>query len=92
MLSELGKNVEEVRRGDGQVRKDEGQGSDRNRRERDGRGWAVVGMSVRRGVGGGVIPGVVGAVEEILNNLVGGDDIDLIYVVDGGPRGDREDG
>ena len=36
--------------------------------------------------------GVVGAVEEILYNLVGGSDVDLIDVVDGGSRGDREHG
>ena len=47
-------------------------------------------MSVGRGVGGGVVPGVVGAVEEILDNLVGGSDVDLINVVNGGPRGDGE--
>ena len=47
-------------------------------------------MGVGRGVGGRVIPGVVGAIEEILNNLLGGDDVDLVDVVDGGPRGDGE--
>ena len=49
-------------------------------------------MNVGRGVGGGVVPGVVGAIEEVLDNLVGGDDVDLVDVVDGGPRGDREGG
>ena len=44
------------------------------------------------GVGGWVIPGVVGAMEEILNNLLGGDDVHLVDVVDGGPRGDGEGG
>ena len=88
MLSELGKNVEEVGRGDGWIGKDEGWGSDRNRREWDRRGWAAVGLSV----GGRVVPGVVGTVEEILNDLVGGGDVDLINVVDGRPRGDRERG
>ena len=92
MLGELGKDVEEVGRGDRRIGKDEGQGGDRNWREQDGRGRAAVGMSVGRGVGGGVVPGVVGAVEEILNNLVGGGDVDLINVVDGGPRGDGERG
>ena len=47
---------------------------------------------MRRGVGGWVILGVVGVVEEILNNLVGGDDVNLVDVVDGGPRGDGEGG
>ena len=49
-------------------------------------------MDVGRGVGGGVIPGIVGAIEEVLDNLLGGDDVDLVYVVDGGPRGDGEGG
>ena len=88
MLGEFGKDVEEVGRADGWVGKDEGWHGDRDRRERDGQSWAAAG----RGVGGGVVPGVVGAIEEILNNLLGGDDIDLVDVVDGGPRGDREGG
>ena len=49
-------------------------------------------MGVRRGVGGGVVPGVMGAIEEILDNLVGGDDVDLVDIINGGPRGDREGG
>ena len=49
-------------------------------------------MGGGRGVGRRVVPGVVGAIEEVLNNLLGGDDVDLIYVVDGGPRGDGEGG
>ena len=49
-------------------------------------------MGGGRGVGGWIVPGVVGAVEEFLNNLVGGGDVDLIDVVDGGPRGDGEGG
>ena len=44
-------------------------------------------MNVGRGVGGGVVPDIVGTVEEVLDDLLGGDDIDLIYVIDGGPRG-----
>ena len=47
-------------------------------------------MDVGRGVGGGVVPGVVGAIEEVLDNLVGGDDVDLVDVVDGRLRGDGE--
>ena len=47
-------------------------------------------MGVGRGIGGRVVPGIVGAFEEVLNNLLGGDDVDLVYVVDGGPRGDGE--
>ena len=52
----------------------------------------MAGMGGGRGVGGWVIPGVVGAVEEFLDNLVGGGDVDLINVVDGRPRGDGEGG
>ena len=92
MLGELSKNIEEVRQGDRWVGKDEGWGGDRNRRERDGGGRAAAGMGVRRGVGGWVVPGVVGAVEEFLDDLVGGGDVDLISVVDGRPRGDGEGG
>ena len=49
-------------------------------------------MGSGRGVGGWVVPGVVGAIEEILDNLLGGDDVDLLDVVDGGLRGDGEGG
>ena len=88
MLGELRKNVEEVRWGDRRIGKDEGRGGDRNWREWDGWSRAAVGMGVGRGVRGWVVPGVVGAIEEVLNDLLGGDDVDLVYVVDGGPRGD----
>ena len=47
-------------------------------------------MDVGRGVGGGVVPGIVWAIKEILDNLLGGDDVDLVNVIDGGPRGDGE--
>ena len=49
-------------------------------------------MVVGGGVGRGVIPGVVRAIEEILDNLLGGDDVDLVDIVDGRPRGDGEGG
>ena len=52
----------------------------------------MAGMDVGRGVGGGVVPGVVGAIEEILDNLLGSNDVDLVDIVDGGPRGDGEGG
>ena len=51
-----------------------------------------MGMGGGRGVGGRIVPGIVGTVEEVLNHLLGGDDIDLVDVVDGGPRGDGEGG
>ena len=92
MLGEFSKNIEEVGQGDRWIGKDEGRGSDGNWGERDRGGRAAAGMGVGRGVGGWVVPGVVGAVEEVLNNLLGGDDVDLVDVVDGRPRGDGEGG
>jgi hypothetical protein len=38
----------------------------------------------------GVVPGIVGTIEVVLNNLVGGDDVDLIGIVDLRPVGNRE--
>ena len=49
-------------------------------------------MGGGRGIGGWVVPGIAGAIEEVLNNLLGGDDVDLVYIVDGRPRGDGEGG
>ena len=92
MLGELSKNVEEVGRGDGRIGKDERWGGDRNRREQDGGSRAAAGMGGGRGVWRGVVPGVVGAIEEFLDNLLSGNDIDLVDVVDGRPRGDGEGG
>ena len=34
-------------------------------------------MYVRRGVGGGIVPGIAGTVEEVLNHLLGSNDIVL---------------
>ena len=42
--------------------------------------------------GAWVIPGVMGAVEEVLNDLVGGGDVELISVIKLGPRGGRKGG
>ena len=92
MLGELSKNVEEVGRGDGRIGKDEGWRGDRDRGEWDGRGRAAAGMGGGRGVGRGVVPGVARAIKEVLNDLLGGDDVHLVDVVDGGPRGDGEGG
>ena len=39
-----------------------------------------------------IVPSVVGAIEEVLDNLVGGSDVYLIDVVNLQPRGDREGG
>ena len=49
-------------------------------------------MDVGRGVGRRIVPGIVWAIEEVLDNLLGGDDVDLVDIVDGGPRGDGEGG
>jgi hypothetical protein len=76
---DVGEDVEEV----GQV--------DSNR----GQGLGTVGVEV-----GGkmitswaeVVPGVVGTIEVVLDDLVGGGDIDLISVVDLGPVSNRESG
>jgi hypothetical protein len=40
----------------------------------------------------GVIPGVVGTIEVVLDDLVGGSDVDLVSVVNLGPIGNREGG
>ena len=42
--------------------------------------------------GAWVIPGVVGTVEKVLNNLVGGGDVELVSVVKLGPRGGGKGG
>ena len=42
--------------------------------------------------GGGVVPGVVRTVEEVLDDLVGGGDVELVSVVKLGPRGGRAGG
>ena len=40
--------------------------------------------------GAGVVPGVVRTVEEVLDDLVGGGDVELINIVKLGPRGGRK--
>ena len=42
--------------------------------------------------GAGIVPGVVGTVEEVLDNLVGGGDVELISVIKLGPRGGGKGG
>ena len=42
--------------------------------------------------GAGVIPGIVRTVEEVLDNLVGGGDVELINVIKLGPGGGGEGG
>ena len=42
--------------------------------------------------GAWVIPGIVGTIEEVLDDLVGGGDVELISVVKLGPRGGGKSG
>ena len=61
----------------------------------DGRdGGNAVAFTSRAGAveGAGVIPGVVGTVEEVLYHLVGGGDVKLIDVVNLRPRDSGEGG
>ena len=71
-------------------------------------GWGVDAIDGDKGRGGGnavtfasgaraiegawIIPGIVGTVEKVLNNLVGGGDVELVSVVKLGPRGGGEGG
>jgi hypothetical protein len=60
-----------------------------------GQGQGAIGVRARGRVittWAGVIPGVVGTIEVVLDNLVGGSNIDLIGVVDLRPVGNRESG
>ena len=61
--------------------------------ERRGRGNAVTFVSgagaIKRA---GVVPGVVRTVEKVLDDLVGGGDVELINVIKLGPRGSGEGG
>ena len=42
--------------------------------------------------GTGVVPGIVGTVEKVLHDLVGGSDVELVNVVKLGPRGSGKGG
>ena len=61
----------------------------------DGRdGWNAVTFATGAGAveGAWVIPSVVGTVEKVLDNLVGSGDVQLINVVNLGPRDSGEGG
>ena len=59
--------------------------------ERRGRRDAIAFVSRTQAVTrAGVIPGVVGTIEEVLNDLVGSSDIELINVIKLGPEGSGE--
>ena len=83
MGGDVGEDVEEVGRGVDTIDSDEGRG-----------GGNTVMFTSRAGAieGAGVILGVVGTVEEVLDNLVGGSDVELINVVKLGPRGGGKGG
>ena len=75
--------MEEVGRGVDAIDSDEGRGG----------GNAVAFASGAGAIeGAGVVPGVVRTVEEVLDDLVGGGDVELISVVKLGPRGGGEGG
>ena len=83
MSSDIGEDVEEVGRGVDTI--------DSNKRR--GRGNTVTFTS---GAGAieraGVVPSVVGTIEKVLDDLVGGGDVELVNVVKLGPRGGGEGG
>ena len=73
--------MEEVGRGVDAIDSDKGRG----------RGNAVTFTSGAGAIeGGGIVPGVVGTVEEVLDDLVGSGDIELVNIVKLGPRGGGE--
>ena len=75
--------MEEVRRGVDAIDSDKGRGGGNALTFTSGAGTVK---------GGGVVPGVVGTVEEVLDDLVGGGDVELVSVVKLGPRGGGEGG
>jgi hypothetical protein len=77
--SDVSKDMEEVGQGDG-----------------DG-GWGLGAVGIKAGgktitTWAGVVPGVVGTIKVVLDDLVGSSDVDLISVVDLRPVGNRESG
>ena len=82
MGGDLHEDVEEVGRG-GDVDGGDGPGDGRN---------AVTFAIENGGAGAGIIPGIVGTCEEVLNDLGGGDEVDLIDVVKLRPGGDGKGG
>ena len=98
---DIGEYLKEVRQGgdknggswsdgdDGQQvdnkRGQEDGGTDRGVRE-DGDGEMDGGVAIWAQI----VPGVVGTIEEVLNDLVGGGNVDLINIINLRPRGNRE--
>ena len=75
--------MEEVGRGVDAIDNDEGRGGGNAVTFASGAG------AVKRA---GVVPGVVRTVEEVLDDLVGGGDVELISVIKLGPRGGGKGG
>ena len=83
MGCDVSKDVEEVGRGVDTIDGDEGRGG----------GNAVTFTSGAGAIeGAGVVPGVVRTVKEVLDDLVGSGDVELINVIKLGPGGSREGG
>ena len=76
MGSNISKDVEEVGQGVNVI----------NNKERHGGNTIMFTSRTGAVTGAGVVPGVVGTVEEVLNNLVGSADVELVNVVKLGPR------
>ena len=77
MGGDVSEDVKEVGRGVDAFDSDERRG-----------GRNAVSFTSRAGAveGGGIIPGVVRTVEEVLDDLIGGGDVELINVINLGPR------
>ena len=99
--SDVSENLKEVGRGGNEDRRG---GSDRDNRWRVDNKRGKEGEQANRGVwedrdgeaASGVaiwawiVPGIVGTIEEVLNDLVGGSDVYLVDVINLRPRGDRK--
>ena len=83
MGGNVGEDVEEVWRGVDTIDSDERRG------RRNAVTFASGAGAIKRA---GVVPGVVRTVEKVLDDLVGGGDVELVSVVKLGPRGGGEGG
>ena len=83
MGGNVGEDVEEVGRGVDTIDSDE---------RRGGRNAITFVCWAGAIKGAWVIPGVVGTVEEVLDHLVGGGNVELINVIKLGPRGGGKGG
>ena len=83
MRGDVGKDVEEIGRGVDAIDSDEGGGGGNAVTFTSGAG------AVERA---GVVPGVVRTVEKVLDDLIGGGDVELVSVVKLGPGGGGKGG